>query len=217
MRVLIVDDHQLIRAAVRNALVAEFSGLECIEVDNGRSALDVASSQQFDFAIVDLFLPNETAFVLIRKLCHLSPDLPVLVLSATDNKAHVGQCFELGASAFINKGESIDAIVGAVKEVLSGRIYAPDMAAIDTPVPYGGGDDVGEKSLGDVMSALTDRQLDILQLVAQGQSNKEIARGRALSDNTVKVHVSAILRALGLTNRTQIGVLAQKIGILNST
>lgn len=217
MRVLIVDDHQLIRSAVRNLLVPEFPGVECIEVDNGVSALAVAADSHFDFAIVDLFLPNETAFVLVRNLCDLLPDLPVLILSATDNKTHMLQCFDLGASAFVNKGEAIETIVDAVKVVLSGEKYWPEILSAGTVLSSSvGGHDLPDRSLDEVMSVLTDRQLDILRLVAQGQSNKEIARDTSLSDNTVKVHVSAILRALNLSNRTQIGLLAQKIGILNS-
>lgn len=217
MRVLIVDDHQLIRTAVRNLLVAEFSGLECVEVDNGLEALDVAAHGHFDLAIVDLFLPNETAFVLVRNLCDLLPDLPVLILSATDNKAHMLQCFELGVSAFINKGEAIETIVDAVNVVLSGGKYLPAILSTGPVLASSvGSSDLPDKNLEEVIRALTDRQLDILRLVAQGQSNKEIARDRNLSDNTVKVHVSAILRALRLSNRTQIGLLAQKIGILNS-
>ncbi|MEH6910616.1 MAG: response regulator transcription factor [Oceanicoccus sp.] len=217
MRVLIVDDHQLIRSAVRNLLVAEFPGVECIEVDNGLSALEIAAHSHFDVAIVDLFLPNETAFVLVRNLCDLLSDLPVLILSATDNKAHMLQCFELGVSAFVNKGEAIETIVDAVKVVLSGEKYLPEIlsagAVLSSSVC---GNDLADRSLDEVIRTLTNRQLDILRLVAQGQSNKEIARDTNLSDNTVKVHVSAILRALDLSNRTQIGLLAQKIGILNS-
>ena len=217
MRVLIIDDHQLIRAAVRNLLVPEFPAVECVEVDNGHSALEAVADGHFDFAIVDLFLPNETAFVLVRQLCDMLPDLPVLVLSATDDKAHMRQCFALGVSAFVNKGEAIETIVDAVNAVLSGKKYMPEALSAGADLSLSVGDnDLPYQSLEKVMSVLTDRQLDILRLVAKGHSNKEIARHSNLSENTVKVHVSAILKALGLSNRTQIGLLAQKIGILNT-
>lgn len=217
MRVLIIDDHQLIRAAVRELLSAHFPAVECVEVSNGQAALARALVDDFDLAVIDLFLPDEAPFVLIRKLREQVPGLPLIVLSAADSQAHSKTAIELGAAAFISKGEAMDRIADAVQAILAGEVYKPPKPPLNNsyPCPESNSDELPNLALGDVLSVLTDRQIDILCLVAQGKSNKEIARERDLSDNTIKVHVSAVLRALNLNNRTQLGLLAQKIGILH--
>ncbi|ARN74799.1 response regulator [Oceanicoccus sagamiensis] len=96
MQVLIVDDHQLIRAALRDLLNKHYSTIECVEASSGEIALNTINQRDFDVAIVDLFIPGETAFVFLRKLCELRPNLPVVVLSATDNQQHMQQCIDLG-------------------------------------------------------------------------------------------------------------------------
>lgn len=216
MEVLIVDDHQLIRSAVSNLLSREFDNLQCTEADSGEAAFEQFKRQDFDCAIVDLFLQGEPPFVFLRNLCDRYPELPVVVLSASDNQSHMRKCIDLGASAFINKGEAMENVIDAVKTVIGRGLFIqpalqqPATREIHKP------DSLPDISLDEVINRLTDRQLDILSLVAQGKSNKEVARERDLSDNTIKVHVSAILRALGLNNRTQLGLLAQKVGIIDN-
>lgn len=216
MRVLIVDDHQLIRAALKDLLSREYPDLECIDVSRGDMAFTEIAKKDFDTAIVDLFIPGETAFVFIRKLCEQYPALPVIVLSATENQQHMQKCIDLGAQAFVNKGDAMNVIVDAVKKVLAGGLFLPEALSnmAKRPVSSGPGH-LPYLNLDAVINKLTDRQLDILRMIAEGKSNKVIALERKLSDNTVKVHVSAILRALDLSNRTQIGMLAQKLGLVN--
>lgn len=216
MRVLVVDDHQLIRSALADLLRNKFIDVECVEADCSQSALAALQTDQFDCAIVDLFLPGETVFVFLRNLCSRWPQLPVVILSASENTSQIRKCFDLGASGFVNKGEAMEKVCEAVKTVLAGGQYVPDILSQQSS--YGKSYEDGslpDLQLNEVINKLTDRQLDVLRLVAEGKSNKEIARERGLSDNTIKVHVSAILRALGLNNRTQMGLLAQKIDILN--
>ncbi len=216
MRVLIVDDHQLIRAALRDLLSRHYENLECVEAPSGEIALTEVTKMDFDVAIVDLFIPGETAFVFLRKLCEQHPALPVVVVSATENQQHMQQCIDLGAAAFVNKGEAMEMIVDAIEKVMIGGLFLPGALSskVKPPISSGPGH-LPDLDLNKVLNVLTDRQLDILRMIAQGKSNKVIALERKLSDNTVKVHVSAILRALELKNRTQIGLLAQKLGLIN--
>ncbi len=216
MRVLLVDDHQLIRAALRDLLSRHYSNLECIETSSGEEALAEVSNMDFDVAIVDLFIPGETAFVFLRKLCEKRPALPVVVLSATDNHQHMQQCMDIGARGFVNKGEAMDKVADAIEKVMLGKQFLPDELSSKARQPISSGPGhLPDLDLDQVLKALTDRQLDILRMIAQGKSNKVIALEKDLSGNTIKVHVSAILRALKLKNRTQIGMLAQKLGLIN--
>jgi len=216
MRVLIVDDHQLIRAALRDLLHRQYSILDCVEASSGETALSAVKQKEFDVAIVDLFIPGETAFVFLQKLCKQRPSLPVVVLSATDNQQHMQQCIDLGAKAFVNKGEAMEKVIDAIEKVIIGDVFLPSALSkkVETSISPESGE-LPDLNLEIVLKVLTDRQLDILRMIAQGKSNKAIAREKELSDNTVKVHVSAILRALDLKNRTQIGLLAQKLGLIN--
>lgn len=215
MRVLIVDDHQLIRAALRDLLNRLYSTLECVEACSGEAALAKVSQMDFDVAIVDLFIPGETAFVFLRNLCKQQPTLPVVILSATDNQQHMQQCMDLGASAFVHKGEAMEKVIDAIEKVLSGELFlSKKISGSKLPASLGPGH-LPDFNLDTVLNMLTDRQLDILRMVGQGKTNKNIALERQLSGNTVKVHVSAILRVLDLKNRTQIGLLAQKLGLIN--
>ena len=209
MHVLIVDDHQLIRSAISSLLDNEFINVLCVEADCGTSALIAISKHQFDCAIVDLFLPGEPPFEFIRMLCEQRPELPVIVLSATSINSHKHQCMEIGASAFINKGEAMETVSDVLSTLLPKEILIPRVMGRFSLTA----EQLPDIALDEVINKLTERQLDILGLLAQGKSNKEVARERNLSDNTVKVHVSAILRALNLNNRTQLGLLAHKIGI----
>ncbi|ARN74798.1 response regulator transcription factor [Oceanicoccus sagamiensis] len=110
----------------------------------------------------------------------------------------------------------MEKVVDAINAVISGSHFLPDALSNNSQPPVSSGPGpLPDLDLERVMSALTDRQLDIFRMIGQGKSNKVIALERELSDNTIKVHVSAILRALELKNRTQIGLLAQKLGLIN--
>ncbi len=211
MNILIVDDHQLIRSGLRDLLHNKYSDIATSEADKGSVALNLIDEQSFDLAIVDLFLPGEAAFVFIRKLCDKRPELPVLVLSASEDNAHIRKCIDLGACGFVMKSAPQADLIKAIDITLAGGVYIPvDLTQQDS---------AGKQpalNLADVTSTLTDRQLEILCMVAEGKTNKEIARQCQVSDNTIKVHVSAILKSLNLSNRTQIGILGQKLGLVNT-
>jgi DNA-binding NarL/FixJ family response regulator len=217
MRIIIVDDHQLIRSGLRDLLKDKFPEVSIHEADNGPSALNQIEQFDFDLAIVDLFMPGETAFVFIRKLCDKRPELPVLVLSASEDDAHIRKCIDLGACGFIPKSAAQTDLLNAIQTTLAGGVYMParlDKHDSSEPASH---DDYSIDNLNEVTARLTNRQLEILCMVAQGKSNKQIARDCSLSDNTVKVHVSAILKSLNLNNRTQIGLLGQRLGLVGSS
>jgi DNA-binding NarL/FixJ family response regulator len=153
---------------------------------------------------------------LLRRLCNELPQVPVVVLSAAEDSESIRRAIDLGASGFIPKSAASEVMLKAVDLVLAGGVYLPP-AIFDAPEKDRGlEEDLGDESQGlrrRVEAILTARQLDVLSLLGRGASNKEIARELSLSENTVKIHVAAILRGLQVSNRTQAGVVAQKIGL----
>ncbi len=218
MHALVVDDHMLIRSGLHEMLASRFTGIDVVEAASGAEALGLIEQTRFDLAIIDLFIPGEAAFVFVRKLCDADPDLPVLVLSGSENPAHVRKCIDLGCSAFVPKSAAQDTLFGAIDSILDGGVFIPiEIMRASAEAALNPGALPALPSLEVVTGKLTDRQMEILTLISSGKSNKQIARDFQLSENTVKVHVSAILRALGLDNRTQAGILGQQLGLLADT
>ncbi len=212
MRVIIVDDHALIRTGLASTLQQQYPAFDIREAENSKSALAILAESSVELAIVDLFIPGEDSFAFVRQLCDSYPAMTVAVLSATENPAHIRKCIDLGASGFIPKSSSPAQLLAALADILAGKIYLPSTINFALPAAIASSGAVAPGLTRDqVVSSLTPRQLEILQLLARGQSNKQIARSCKLSENTIKVHVSAILRALGLNNRTQAGILMQQL------
>lgn len=212
MRVIIVDDHALIRTGLATTLQRQYPTADIKEAENSRSALAILAQSHVELAIVDLFIPGEDSFAFVRQLCDSYPAMTVAVLSATENPAHIRKCIDLGASGFIPKSSPPAQLLAALADVLAGKIYLPRTVNFAMPAAIAANGAVSPGFTRDqVVSSLTPRQLEILQLLARGQSNKQIAKCCQLSENTIKVHVSAILRALGLNNRSQAGILMQQL------
>jgi DNA-binding NarL/FixJ family response regulator len=212
MRIIIVDDHALVRTGLSDILRRHIAGASITEAANFEGAVTILARQTMDLAIVDLFIPGEDSFDSLRLLCRLHPELKVVVISASENPAHIRKAIEIGARGYIPKSFGRIRLLEALDAILGGRIFLPDtVSQAGTTGISANGEIAPGTSRAQVLACLTPRQLEILQMVAEGQSNKQIARRCRLSENTIKVHVSAILRALGLSNRTQAGVLMQKL------
>ncbi len=215
MHVLIVDDHAFVCVGLKATLLDEYQGVTVTTADNRTAALAALENGGIDLVIADLFMPGAGGgFDFIALLCDTYPELPVIVLSASENPAHIRKCLDYGAIGFVTKSAPSNALFDAIKRALNGERYVPEslrdampqVAKIMDEVDFG-------VDVSVVAELITKRQMDILQRVAQGLSNKQIARELELSENTIKVHVSSMLRSLGLANRTQAGVLGQKLGL----
>ena len=214
MKILIADDHSLVRSGLSDVLVSGFPNADVVQASSATEALGIASSNhQLCLAVVDLFMPDMEGFKFLRKLCNDSPSLPVAVVSASDNPKHIRKAIDLGASGYIPKSVTEDEFLSALKNILAGDTYIPQkinnftssgMDISDNP-------DMETAYIKNIPKQLTGRQQEILVLLGEGKSNKHIARELNLSENTVKVHVSAVLKVLDLDNRTQAGVVAQKL------
>lgn len=237
---LIIDDHPLIRDAVRMTLASLGPGGRIDMADSFASARRLLESgAEWDFALLDLSLPDCEGFEGLAAFRELRPTLPTIVLSGRTDRETILRCLDLGAAGYIPKTSQSDVISDALRLVASGHVYlprealgrdflretparpgvaageppsasgfAPPRAPAPPPVAASAGATLDPRKLG-----LTDRQCDVLRLILRGLPNKLICRQLDLAEGTVKVHVSAVLRALGVRNRTQAVIAASRMGL----
>ena len=206
MKILVVDDHPLIQVALQRVLTELDAALEHFHAHDAaaaRAALTVAPD--IDLIVLDLTLPGRDGFDFLRELRRDWPGIPILILSATHDRATIERALDMGAMGFIPKTANARLLIDALRLVLSGGIYVPDCTGSDPvrPRPVAKPSELG----------LTMRQADVLKLLVQGKPNKLICRDLRLSEGTVKVHVSAILRALNVHTRTQVVIELARRGV----
>jgi DNA-binding NarL/FixJ family response regulator len=215
MKFLVVDDHALIREAMRGVLKELESGAEVLEASSCRQAMDLVR-QNLDLGLVllDLQLPDRDGFEALAELRQKHPAVSVVVLSAFNDPDNVVKALDAGALGFIPKTDSREVLLSALRLVLAGGIYIPPNVLLRSPVtvaapaqPAVSGRRPSPSELG-----LTDRQLEVLALMMQGKSNKLICRALDLAEPTVKNHVSAILKALQVSNRTEAVLAVAALG-----
>jgi DNA-binding NarL/FixJ family response regulator len=205
INVLLIDDHPLFRSGIAGVVGTLASAVQLTEVSSCESALAlIDSGGSFDLVLLDLNLPGMDGMTGLSRLRDAAPATPIVVLSATESMSTIRQAIASGAKGYIPKSAPAEIILGALRLVLSGGIYLPLNV-------MAGGVLAGESHSGTEQdeSALTPRQHDVLQWLARGNSNKEIAARLGMAENTVRVHVAAILKYLGVRNRTEAGVAAR--------
>jgi DNA-binding NarL/FixJ family response regulator len=209
---LLVDDHALFRAGLA-VLLQKMPG-EAVVLEVGTAAEAQQVSQEnpdIDLVLLDYTLPDSNGIQVLRALKSSRPALPVILLSAHIDSNLIQLALKEQASGFIPKTSTPDVMLSAIQLVLNGGIYIPLEAmesssnATYSPVASGAGG----------KAQLTQRQMDVLQQMKNGLSNKEIARQLHMSPSTVKVHVAAILRELAASSRTQAVFLAKDQGLLD--
>jgi DNA-binding NarL/FixJ family response regulator len=218
MKILIVDDHPLIREALRHVLAVLDADIALIEAQNFAEGLAAASDNpNLDLILLDLGLPDADGIDALTELRRHYPAVPTVVLSATEHPATVMRAIEAGAMGFIPKTTSSHLLLNALRLVLSGGVYLPTEVLRQhqgTPEPAlrlaveasDGGKMLTPREIG-----LTARQADVLALLVQGKPNKLICRELDVAEGTVKIHVTAILKALNVTNRTQAVIAVGKL------
>ena len=211
MNILIADDHELIREGIRQSLQELDQDAVIFEAEDEGQVKDILQSEQIDVLLLDLVLPDGKSFKLLANATLEYPEMKIAMLTASDDVNDVRRCMDHGASAFITKTSGKSNIVNALRLVISGGVFiSPEL--IDKL--HQSQKDV-EKNRDDEtkIESLTSRQKQVLDLVCEGSSNKEIANILGLSGNTVKIHVTAILRSLEVSNRTQAVLLVSKTGL----
>lgn len=204
MKFLLVDDHKLVRAGLALVLKQMDDGVKLIEAGTGREAIvAIDGTPDLDLVLMDIDLPEGSGLEVLNVIRTKKVSVPVVILSAMEDQAMIAQAMSLGARGYIPKTASGDVMVNSLRLVLSGGICLPS-----------GYSDVTRGEAGANLPNLTHRQLEVLRFMAQGNSNKEIARELGISENTVRVHISAIIGALDATNRTEAAYSAMRLGLI---
>lgn len=208
--VLIADDHPLFRDALKLAVAQAVPGAHIIEADSVHSLFAALESHPDpELLLLDLNMPGAHGFnALVQARAHF-PAVPIVVISAREDRHIMHRSLGHGAAAFVPKSASIDLIVGALRAVLSGDTWLPPSAAQDNPAAL----DASEAEATARLATLTPQQFRVLSMLSAGLLNKQIAAELSVSEATVKAHVSAVMQKLGVSNRTQAVLLAQKLAL----
>lgn len=210
-KLLVVEDHALVREGLVQTLRqldAEVKVFEAADCDAASHMLQGAGA--FDLMLLDLGLPGLDGLSYLSTLRRRYPTMPVVILSAFDDANTVSKAMKSGAAGFVPKTYSSDRLLDALREVLAGAVFAPDCGAV-SPVSVPRVASGGKVDLAKI--GLTERQSEVLKLMSRGKSNRDIAGLLGLSEGTVKVHLTAIFKALGVSSRTQALVAISQQGI----
>lgn len=220
MKILIADDHELFLKGLEMILADYNPTAEIVSAKNYSEIFDnIAKSKDFDLILTDLAMPGAHWLEAIEKIHKDLPDTPIIILSAVFDKEIVQKTLDIGAAGYIPKTSSRDIIISAVNLVLSGGVYIPaellynsEQSELDILKSVENLTS-NQDTKGDA-SILSPRQIDVLKLIAKGESNKQIAFELGLSEGTVKLHVTAILKVLNVYNRTGAVAAANHLGLL---
>ncbi|MBB2486484.1 response regulator transcription factor [Mitsuaria sp. WAJ17] len=221
MKVLLIDDHPLILSALQTVISGLDDGVDMVGVETAAAARQrLKDEEDFDLVLLDLQLGDASGFDVLEEFRSVYPALPVVVISASDRASDVIRSIDMGAMGFVPKRSSTEVLAQALRLVMSGGIYVPPMS-LGTEAPAPAAPEVNSQAarlqqISQLATAseyqmqtglenlsLTPRQTDVLALLLQGKPNKIIARELGVSVETVKDHVAAVLKALGVNSRTQ--------------
>jgi DNA-binding NarL/FixJ family response regulator len=209
--VIVADDHPLFRTAIKEALEAEQGDTKFLEASSFESLQALVDEQsEVDLVLLDLHMPGVSGFAGLVYLCKRYPSVPVVIISANEDPVVIRRALEHGAAGFIPKSASIDTITQAIGAILMGEVWAPSKTSNDLP-----GNNVSELEMAERMAQLTPQQFKVLMMMSQGLLNKQIAYELEVSEATIKAHVTAIMNKLGVSNRTQAVLAANKLSVVN--
>ena len=206
MKILIGDDHVLFREGLRRLLEQLRDNATFAEASNFDELLDMAASKDevYDLVLTDLRMPGWPGFSGIGMLRERQPNAKVVVVSASEAQADVREALENGAAGYIPKSSSVKIMLSALDLIFSGGVYVPATVLREGTEPdHRGAGGVIPPTDPQLEQLLTQRQREVLDRLREGKSNKQIAHELGLSEGTVKIHMTAIFKSLGVRNRTQ--------------
>ena len=207
MKALLIDDHALFRDALGLLISHRFPSMDLVACGRLADALErVAQDPAIRLALLDLGLPDSQGLASLAQLREAAPDLTVVVLSGDDRPETILDVIEAGAAGFIPKTAQASVLAEALRVVIDGGVWLPEGA-------LAGADAARAPVAPNPLADLSPRQVDVLRLLIRGQSNKLICRELGLSESTVKTHLAAIFRRLGVHNRTQAVLAAARLGL----
>ncbi len=210
MRVLLIDDHTLFRSGLETLL--ERHGIDVVAaVGDGREGIQKATELDPEIVLLDMRMPDMNGLEVLGSLRREGAKMPIVMLTTSNEEEDLVECLRNGAQGYLLKDMEPSELVDALGEIVNGKtIVAPELAGVLARVVQGDGLNADEPAEAprNPFDELTPRELEILCLVAEGQSNKVIARNLGISDGTVKLHVKAILRKLSVHSRVEAAVMA---------
>lgn len=222
MKILVADDHELFLKGLELILKDFSPEVELVFAKNYLEIFETIKNQtDFNLVLTDLAMPGANWLDAIKKIHEALPETPIIILSAVFDREIVQKTIEIGAAGYISKTASNAVIISAVNLVLSGGVYIPPELLKNTSesefnllkqvenVPES--EDIREK-----VKILSPRQIEVLTLISQGKSNKQIAYELGLTEGTIKLHVTAILKLLNVYNRTGAVAEATHLGLINA-
>lgn len=210
LRILVIDDHTLFRVGLQGLL--EHRGIQVVAaVGDGQEGLALADQLRPDVVLLDMRMPGMDGLGVLRHLRQSGLKMPIAMLTTSSNEQDLVEALRSGAQGYLIKDMEPDDLVLALRDIVAGKtVVAPDLAPVLAKVVQGESVTARDPS---PFSELTPREGEILGLLAEGQSNKAIARNLGISDGTVKLHVKAILRKLGVHSRVEAAVIAVEQGL----
>ena len=207
IRVLIIDDHAVVRRGLKEIFDDEFSELKIGEAENSRLALDLVTTQDWDIVLLDINIPGRNGLEVLEEIKRLRPRIPVLVVSAYPEEEFAIRSLKLGAAGYLNKSSASDEVVAGVKKAMAGGKYVTAMLAERLAAA------LGNHIQHAPHESLSSRELQVLRMVASGRSIKEIAAELALSDKTVGTYRSRISMKMGLATNVELTRYALRHGL----
>jgi DNA-binding NarL/FixJ family response regulator len=213
VKILLVDDHALVRRGLAHVVRESFPDAEVVEAGNGEQALRAMNADAIEIALVDVRMPEPDGLQLLREIKSQWSDVPVIMLTSFDHAPYVKQALAEGAAGYMLKDATPDDLEQAIRVALSGGGNVLSPRVIQNLFDEMEGTPANGEGPHRTEASLTQRETDIMSLLAEGKSNREISRSLFLSEKTVKAHLAAIFRKLGVTNRTQAAMAAVAMGI----
>jgi len=214
MRILIVDDHALVRRGLNYVVKEGFPDADVVEAESSAVALEALhGGTAFDLALVDVRMPDLDGLELLRAIRAEWADMPVIMISTYENAPYVKRALADGAAGYMLKDATPDDLGQAIRVALSGSGNVLSPKVIQNLFEDADGRGSSEDGPRRPEFSLTHRERDILGLLVEGRSNRDIAQSLFLSEKTVKAHLAAIFRKLGVTNRTQAAMMAVQMGV----
>lgn len=214
MRIMIVDDHALVRRGMAHVVRECFPEAGVVETGNADEAVRTMEKDTIDLALVDVRMPDTDGLELLHTLRTRWETVPVIMLTTFDHANYVRRALAEGAAGYLLKDATPDDLQQAIKVAISGggNVLSPRVIQnLFESMDESGGEEGQPRRRP--ASSLTQRETDILALLSEGRSNRDISRALYLSEKTVKAHLAAIFRKLGVTNRTQAAMAAVAMGI----
>ncbi|MFO7594358.1 MAG: response regulator transcription factor [Pseudomonadota bacterium] len=213
LRILLAEDHAIVREGIASLLRQDENFQVIAEVEDGRSAVQMAGEFQPDIILMDLSMPNINGTEAIKEIKHRYPQIHIIVLTIHNSEEYIRATLRAGANGYVLKDDTSEELLSAIHSVAAGKTYLTPSICSNVIVDFLKGGKEGDKSYS--WEHLSHREREVLKLVAEGERNRDIAKYLSLSEKTVEKHRSNLMKKLGLHSAAQITTYAIRNGLIN--